>query len=238
MTQIRWKFWNKSTEWPVINCLVLVLIVSKTRLPKTHSVRLRICSSLSGYLSETNPNDEIYVKLVKYNKNLYVLGNFKNSQYLYRHRLYYRTFTNSSTFSTVFISKLTQAFWFNLSIRISIWISAKPKIQYVQSNYNLMINHYITFEVSREYLCLRQIDEFVMFSTLVHLCVSRRVQPGPHVILNSRQELPGTQNHLNPDLDGAPEHKSDLKRLIFWKTPRNENKTKEIQELNGDVEHL
>ena len=51
-----------------------------------------------------------------------------------------------------------------------------------------------------------------MIFTLVHLCVSRRVQSRPHVMLNSRQELPGTPNNFNPDLDGATEHNYDLKK--------------------------
>ena len=87
-----------------------------------------------------------------------------------------------------------------------------------------MINHYVTFEVSIEYLCSRQIEKFLMIFTLVHLCVSRRVQSRPHVMLNSRQELPGTPNYLNPDLDGATEHNDDLKRLDFLK--KQESKIK------------
>ena len=63
-----------------------------------------------------------------------------------------------------------------------------------------------------------------MFFTLVHLCVSRRVQSRPHGMLNSRQELPGTPNHFNPDLDGATEHNYDLKRLDFLK--KQESKIK------------
>ena len=101
-----------------------------------------------------------------------------------------------------------------------------------------MINHYVTFEVSIEYLCSRQIEKFLMFFTLVHLCVSRRVQSRPHVMLNSRQELPGTPNHFNPDLDGATEHNYDLKRLDLPQKTGNQNKIIEIQELNEDVDHL
>ena len=58
---------------------------------------------------------------------------------------------------------------------VRIWIEAKPKSQYVQSNFDFMISHYVIFEVALGHLCSRQIHNVFHF---VHPCISHRAQPG------------------------------------------------------------
>ena len=89
-----------------------------------------------------------------------------------------------------------------------------------------------------EFLCFRRIGIFLMFSLLVHLCVSRREQPGSHVMLNSCQELPGTRHHLNLDPYGATEHNPDLKRLTFFEIQEIKIKASQNTRINENVDHL